>query len=55
MLSPHISGRHVRKLSPYNGVYGAGKIKLTPEDAQAVREVTDKTKAAQGDHYPKDY
>ena len=30
----------------------AGKIKLSPEDAQAVREVADKANAAQGDRYP---
>ena len=33
----------------------AGKIKLSPEDAQAVREVADKANAAQGDRYPEAY
>ena len=31
---------------------GAGKIKLSPEDVQAVRDVADKANAAQGDRYP---
>jgi len=30
----------------------AGKIKISPEDAQAVREVADKADAANGDRYP---
>ena len=30
----------------------AGMIKLSPEDAQAVREVADTANAAQGDRYP---
>ena len=30
----------------------AGKIKLSPEDVRAVREVADKANAAQGDRYP---
>ena len=29
-----------------------GKIKLSPEDARAVREVVDKANATQGDRYP---
>jgi len=33
----------------------AGKIKLSPEDVQAVREVADKANAAQGDRYPEAY
>ena len=33
----------------------AGKIRLSPEDAQAVREVADKANAAQGDRYPEAY
>jgi len=33
----------------------AGKIKLSPEDVQAVREVADKADAAQGDRYPEVY
>ena len=33
----------------------AGKIELSPEDVQAVREVADKANAAQGDRYPVDY
>jgi hypothetical protein len=31
------------------------KIKLSPEDVRAVREVVDKANAAQGDRYPEDY
>ena len=30
----------------------SGNIRLSPEDAQAVREVADKANAAQGDRYP---
>ena len=30
----------------------AGKIQLSPEDVQAVREVADRANAAQGDRYP---
>jgi hypothetical protein len=30
----------------------AGKIKLSPEDVQAVRDVADKADAAQGGRYP---
>lgn len=33
----------------------AGKIKLSPEDIQAVREVADKANAAQGNRYPEGY
>ncbi|KAF9644449.1 Aldo/keto reductase [Thelephora ganbajun] len=33
----------------------AGKIRLSPEDVQAVREVVDKANATQGDRYPEDY
>lgn len=33
----------------------AGKIKLTTEDVQAVREVADNANAAQGDRYPESY
>jgi len=33
----------------------AGKIRLSQEDAQAVREVADKANAAQGDRYPEIY
>jgi len=33
----------------------AGKIKISPEDAQAVREVADAANAAQGDRYPEAY
>ncbi|KAF9643047.1 Aldo/keto reductase, partial [Thelephora ganbajun] len=33
----------------------AGKVKLSPEDVQAVREVADKANAAQGDRYPEAY
>jgi len=34
---------------------GAGKISLSQEEAQAVREVADKANAAQGDRYPEAY
>jgi len=34
---------------------GAGKIKLSPEDVEAVREVADKANAAQGERYPEAY
>ena len=34
---------------------GAGKIKLSPEDVEAVREVADKANATQGGRYPKEY
>lgn len=30
----------------------AGKIKLSPEDVQAVRDVANKADASQGDRYP---
>jgi len=30
----------------------AGKIRISPEDAQAVREVAGKADAANGDRYP---
>jgi hypothetical protein len=30
----------------------AGKIELSPEDVQAVRDVADNANAAQGDRYP---
>lgn len=33
----------------------AGKIRLSPEDVLAVREVADKANAAQGDRYPEIY
>jgi hypothetical protein len=33
----------------------AGKIKLSPEDVQAVRDVADTANAAQGDRYPEAY
>ena len=33
----------------------AGKIDLSPEDVQAVRQVADKANAAQGDRYPEVY
>ena len=33
----------------------AGKIKLSPEDVQAVRVVADTANAAQGDRYPEAY
>lgn len=33
----------------------AGKIKLTPEDVQAVRDVADKANATGGDRYPEAY
>ena len=33
----------------------AGKIRLSPEDVQAVREVADKANAAQGNRYPDAY
>ena len=33
----------------------AGKIRLSPEDARAVREVADKANATQGDRYPEVY
>jgi hypothetical protein len=33
----------------------AGKIKLSPEDVQAVGEVVYKANAAQGDHYSEYY
>jgi hypothetical protein len=33
----------------------AGKIKLSPEDAQAVRDVANKANASQGDRYPEAY
>ena len=33
----------------------AGKIKLAPEDAQAVRDVADKANATQGDRHPEAY
>ena len=33
----------------------AGKIELSPEDAQAVRVVADTANAAQGDRYPEAY
>lgn len=33
----------------------AGKIKLSPEDVKAVREVADKANASQGDRYPEAY
>lgn len=34
---------------------GAGKIRLSPEDVQAVRDVADKANAAQGGRYPEAY
>ena len=34
---------------------GAGKIVLSPEDVQAVRDVADKANASQGDRYPAAY
>ena len=33
----------------------AGKINLSPGDAQAVREVADEANAVQGDRYPEVY
>ena len=33
----------------------AGKINLSPEDVQAVREIADKANASQGDRYPEAY
>jgi hypothetical protein len=33
----------------------AGKTKLSPEDAQAIRDVTDEANASQGDRYPEAY
>ena len=33
----------------------AGEIQLSLEDVQAVREVTDKANATQGDRYPEVY
>jgi hypothetical protein len=30
----------------------AGKIRLSPEDVQAVRDVADKANASQGNRYP---
>ena len=33
----------------------AGKVRLSPEDVQAVREVADKADAAQGNRYPDAY
>ena len=33
----------------------AGKVKLSPEDVQAVREVADRANAAHGDRYPEAY
>ena len=44
-----------KKLQNLKENVGAGKIKLSPEDAQAVREVADKANAAQGDRYPEAY
>ena len=33
----------------------AGRIKLSPEDAQAVRDVANRANASQGDRYPEAY
>jgi hypothetical protein len=51
-VQPRISAQTMNILQNLKENIDAGKIKLSPEDVQAVRDVADKANAAQGDRYP---
>jgi hypothetical protein len=51
-VQPRISAQSMNILQNLKENIDAGKIELSPEDVQAVRDVADKANAAQGDRYP---